>query len=377
MGHDIVIDKKRRLAPGDVLGILGGGQLGRMIALAAARLGIRTHIYCPDPASPAFDVTPNRTIAAYDDASALAAFADGVDAVTFEFENVPAQTAEVLEACTLLRPNARALAVSQDRLLEKTFFRDRTIPTAPFAPVSDEHSLAEAMGLIGTPSILKTRTLGYDGKGQRRIDDAGDASDAWSELARAPAILEGFVPFAREVSLVMARGLDGDIAFYDMAENRHENHILRQSVVPATLPDSAIAEAHDIGRRTLADLDYVGVLAVELFVVERGTACDLVVNEIAPRVHNSGHWTEAACPVSQFEQHVRAVCGWPLGSTSRMHDVEMSNLLGSEAETWQELAREPGTVMHLYGKAEARPGRKMGHITRILGPKKAPGLDSP
>lgn len=369
MGHDAVTDRQRKLAPGDILGILGGGQLGRMIALAAARLGLRTHIYCPDPASPAFDVTPNRTIAAYDDASALAAFADAVDAVTFEFENVPARTAEILEACTVLRPNARALAVSQDRLLEKTFFRDRAIPTAPYAAVDDEQSLAEALRMIGTPSILKTRTLGYDGKGQRRLDDAGDASQAWSELAGAPAILEGFVPFAREVSLVMARGLDGDIAFYDMAENRHENHILRQSLVPAALPDATVAEAREIGRRTLTDLDYVGVLAVELFVVERGAACDLVVNEIAPRVHNSGHWTEAVCPVSQFEQHVRAVCGWPLGSTSSQHDVDMRNLLGTEAETWQTLAREPGTVMHLYGKAEARPGRKMGHITRILGPR--------
>jgi len=352
--------------PSGVLGILGGGQLGRMMALAAARLGLKTHIYCPDPESPAFDVTPRKTVAAYDDRTALAKFAACVDAVTFEFENVPAETAEFLAARTMLRPNALALAVAQDRLREKRFFAERGIATAPFAPVGDADELAAALAKIGAPAILKTRRLGYDGKGQSRIERADDGARAFEALGCQPCILEGLVDFTKEVSLVLARGRNGQTAHYDLAWNRHENHILRQSTVPAAVPPECAQRARDIGEVLLADLDYVGVLAIEFFVVETPAGTDLLVNEIAPRVHNSGHWTEAACPTSQFEQHVRAVCGWPLGECRRTVDAEMTNLLGAEAEAWPALAERGDSVLHLYGKAETRDGRKMGHITRIL-----------
>jgi len=357
--------------PGGTIGILGGGQLGRMIALSAARLGINAHIYCPDPNSPAFDVTPRKTVAAYDDLAALSDFAGAVDVVTFEFENVPAETAEFLSARTCLRPNALSLAVAQDRLREKTFFRDRAIATAPFADVSSETDLLEAVDAIGTPAILKTRRLGYDGKGQRRIETRQQAADAWQALKRQPCILEGLVNFTSEVSLVLARGVNGETAFYDLAENRHENHILRRSVVPAGLASDCTRRAREIGETLLADLDYIGVLAIEFFVVETRSGSDipsqkLLVNEIAPRVHNSGHWTEAACPTSQFEQHVRAICGWPLGSSERYFDVRMSNLLGAEADGWADVAAQADCIPHLYGKSETRDGRKMGHITQIL-----------
>lgn len=359
------------VSPGGTIGILGGGQLGRMIALSAARLGINAHIFCPDPLSPAFDVTPRKTVAAYDDLAALSEFADAVDVVTFEFENVPAETAEFLSARTCLRPNALSLAVAQDRLREKTFFRDRAIATAPFADVSSEADLMKAVDAIGTPAILKTRRLGYDGKGQRRVESRQDAAGAWQALNRQPCILEGLVSFTSEVSLVLARGARGETAFYDLSENRHENHILRQSVVPAGVSSDCTRRAREIGELLLADLDYVGVLAIEFFVVgsppgSGSPAQQLLVNEIAPRVHNSGHWTEAACPTSQFEQHVRAICGWPLGSCERCFDVEMSNLLGTESDAWFDLAARGDCVPHLYGKSEARDGRKMGHITQIL-----------
>lgn len=358
-----------QISPGGTIGILGGGQLGRMIALAAARLGIKSHIFCPDPQSPAFDVTPNKTVAAYDDFEALAQFSQTVDAVTFEFENVPAETAEFLAEKTVLRPNAMALSVSQDRLTEKTFFKERSIKTAPFHAVDTEDDLAAAIREIGTPSILKTRRLGYDGKGQRRIATPQGAATAWHDLGAAPCILEGLVPFSKEVSLVLARAPNGETASYDLAENRHENHILRTSTIPADVPSICEARAREIGEVLLADLDYVGVLAIEFFVVENASGSDqpdLLVNEIAPRVHNSGHWTEAACPTSQFEQHVRAVCGWPLGSCERYYDAEMTNLLGAEADNWQAFAGQSDCVPHLYGKSENRVGRKMGHITRIL-----------
>lgn len=354
--------------PGGTIGILGGGQLGRMIALAAARLGIKSHIFCPDPLSPAFDVTPRKTVAAYDDLAALSEFAKVVDVVTFEFENVPAETAEFLSARTCLRPNALSLAVAQDRLREKTFFQDRGIVTAPFADVSSETDLMNAVETIGTPAILKTRRLGYDGKGQRRIETKADAVDAWQALGRQPCILEGLVGFTSEVSLVLARSAGGETAFYDLAENRHENHILRQSVVPADVSPDCARRAREIGEILLADLGYVGVLAIEFFVVGAGSGTSgqhLLVNEIAPRVHNSGHWTEAACPTSQFEQHVRAICGWSLGNSDRYFDVEMRNLLGSESDAWMDLAAQEGHIPHFYGKSETRTGRKMGHVTQI------------
>jgi len=351
------------LPSGGTIGVLGGGQLGRMLAMAAARLGLRTHIYCPDADCTAAQVADATTIAAYDDAAALKAFAAKVDVVTYEFENVPTDTAAVLAQDVPVRPGARALRVAQDRLTEKNFMRDLGIATAPFADVTDISSLTSALADIGTPAILKTRRLGYDGKGQTRIDDTAQAPAAWDTVNKQPSILEGFVDFEAEISVIVARGLDGATAAYDPARNDHENHILSLSTVPSGYPEAVEARARELAEKIAAELDYVGVMGVELFVAA-GTQ-ELIVNEIAPRVHNSGHWTLEGCTVSQFEQHMRAVAGWPLGSPHRHSDARMTNLIGDDVNSWQELAGEPNAGLHLYGKGEARPGRKMGHITRI------------
>lgn len=351
----------RPLAPGSVIGILGGGQLGRMLALAAARLGLKCHILAPERDSPAFQVAAQRTIADYEDRAALAVFARSVDVVTYEFENVPAETAAFLEPLVPLAPGARALATAQDRLTEKDFIAGLGIPVAPYAAVDGEASLVTAVARTGLPAILKTRRLGYDGKGQVRIDPGSNMVEALRELGEAPAIAEGFVRFDREISVIAARGWSGETAVYDVPENRHANHILHTSTVPAAISDRLATEARTIGRRIIEALDYVGVIGIEMFAADDR----LVVNEIAPRVHNSGHWTMDACAVSQFEQHIRAICGWPLGSTERHSDVVMTNLLGDDAARWAELAAEPGAALHLYGKAEARPGRKMGHVNRL------------
>ncbi|HZH53702.1 MAG TPA: 5-(carboxyamino)imidazole ribonucleotide synthase [Microvirga sp.] len=354
------------IRPGSTLGILGGGQLGRMIAMAAAQLGLRTHVYCPDENSPAFDVCAEHTLAPYDDEPALIRFAKAVDAITYEFENVPGATAATLSAHAPLAPNARSLAVSQDRLTEKSFIADLGIPVAPFAEVSDEGQLTEALRRIGRPAVLKTRRFGYDGKGQAMIGPDTDPAAAWAAVGRAPSILEGFVPFEREVSVVAARTASGEFAAYDLCANEHRNHILDTTRVPAGVSSATERQAVEIARAIAEALDYVGVLAVEMFLVTEGGAERLVVNEIAPRVHNSGHWTLGGAVTSQFEQHVRAVCGWPLGDTRRLGRVEMKNLIGQEAGAWQRILAEPGAHLHLYGKAEARPGRKMGHVTRIF-----------
>jgi 5-(carboxyamino)imidazole ribonucleotide synthase len=358
-------DDGRRLAPGATIGILGGGQLGRMIALAAARLGLRAHVYCPDPDSPAFDVAAARTIAAYDDLPALTAFAATVDAVTYEFENVPVPTAEHLAALVPVRPGVRSLALSQDRLVEKRFLSDLGIPVAPFRAVDGPEVLVAAAAELGVPAVLKTRRLGYDGKGQAMLRDGFDAAAAWAAIGAAPAILEGFVPFSLECSIVLARGLDGATAAFDVAENRHEHHILKRTLVPAGIAASTAEAAAALGRAVAEAMGHVGVLAVELFVVRDGAEERLVANEIAPRVHNSGHWTEDGAVVSQFEQHVRAVAGWPLAAPTRRSAVEMENLIGADAERWREIAAEPGARLHLYGKREIRPGRKMGHVNRL------------
>ncbi len=351
----------RPLAPGSVIGILGGGQLGRMLALAAARLGLKCHILAPERDSPAFQVAAQRTIADYEDRAALAVFARSVGVVTYEFENVPAETAAFLEPLVPLAPGARALATAQDRLTEKDFIAGLGIPVAPYAAVDGEASLVTAVARTGLPAILKTRRLGYDGKGQVRIDSGSNMVEALRELGEAPAIAEGFVRFDREISVIAARGWSGETAVYDVPENRHANHILHTSTVPAAISDRLATEARTIGRRIIEALDYVGVIGIEMFAA----GDRLVVNEIAPRVHNSGHWTMDACAVCQFEQHIRAICGWPLGSTERHSDVVMTNLLGDDAARWAELAAEPGAALHLYGKAEARPGRKMGHVNRL------------
>ncbi|WP_181706620.1 5-(carboxyamino)imidazole ribonucleotide synthase [Chthonobacter rhizosphaerae] len=353
------------LKPGSVIGILGGGQLGRMVALAAARLGFRCHVYCPDPASPAFEVAAVHTIAPYEDADALAVFAREVDVITYEFENVPAETARILSAAKPLYPDARALAITQDRVAEKRFFAGAGIAVAPFAPVDAEADLEAAVAVTGLPAILKTTRFGYDGKGQAKVATLEEARAALARLA-APCILEGLVPFALEVSAIVVRGRSGDTAVYEIGENRHENHILATTTVPAAVSADTLTAARDLGCRIAEALDYVGVLGVEMFVVRDGAGERLLVNELAPRVHNSGHWTEDGAVTSQFENHVRAIAGWPLGSVDRLGDVEMRNLIGAEADDWFAIVSDPAARLHLYGKAESRPGRKMGHVNRVV-----------
>ncbi len=351
----------RPLPPGSTIGILGGGQLARMLALAAARMGIDCHIYAPEVDSPAFSVSAHHTVASYTDFCALAEFAANVDAITYEFENVPGETAEFLGRRSVLAPSASVLKIAQDRLVEKTFISSLGIEVALFAAVDDERSLEKALTLIGRPSILKTRRLGYDGKGQTRIDATTGVALAWRDIGKTPAILEGFVPFETEVSIIAARGWDGALVSYDVTQNEHENHVLRRSTVPARISAAMAEEASRIAAKIIAALGYVGVIGIEMFALGNR----LLVNELAPRVHNSGHWTMDGCTVSQFEQHVRAVCGWPLGSTERHSDATMTNLLGDEADEWERLSGEAGTAVHLYGKHLARPGRKMGHINRV------------
>ncbi len=349
------------LAPGATIGILGGGQLGRMLSVAAARLGLRCHVFEPGMSPPAGDVAHMITTASYEDGTALRAFAKSVDVVTFEFENVPTSALDVIESIVPIHPNREALRISQDRLLEKTFLQDLGLTVAPFADVADADTLTNAIARIGTPAILKTRRLGYDGKGQARITTPQDAGAALADMNGAPAILEGFVEFTHEVSVIAARSAAGDVACFDPGENVHVDGILRTTTVPATLTSAQRTDAILMAAKILNSLDYVGVLGVELFVTRAG----LVVNEIAPRVHNSGHWTQNGCAVDQFEQHIRAVAGWPLGDGVRHSDVTMENLIGDDVARIPTLAREPDTALHLYGKSETKPGRKMGHVNRI------------
>ena len=354
------------LAPGATVGILGSGQLGRMLALAAARIGLKTHVYCPD-SGPAFDVASKTTTASFSDAVALAAFARDVDVVTYEFENVASETARLLAPHVTLRPSPRALEVSQDRLEEKTFISRLGFPVAPFRAVASLKDLDEARAALGDPAILKTRRLGYDGKGQVRLAAGRRSQEAWAAVGEAACVLEGMVAFEREVSVLVVRGVDGSRAFYDVPVNTHSGGILRRSEVPCGLAEEDLTRAREIAAGIADALDYVGVLAVEMFHLGSGIplAGRLVVNEIAPRVHNSGHWTIEACGISQFENHIRAVAGWPLGSTKRHADAVMLNLIGPEANDWSRLAAEPGACLHLYGKNEAREGRKMGHVTYL------------
>jgi len=350
------------LPPGATIGILGGGQLGRMLSVAASRLGYRCHIYDPAPEPPAGHVAERVTTAGWQDAAALRDFAASIDVVTFEFENVPIATLDILEALRPVRPGRQALAVSQDRLSEKEFLSGLGLRVAPFAPVADADTLDRALARTGMPAILKTARLGYDGKGQARIDRPGDAAKALAAMQGAPAVLEGFVAFEREVSVIVARGLGGEVVCFEPGENLHRGGILRTTTVPAQLTASQRVDAVLLAGRIVNALDHVGVMGVELFVTPEA----LVVNEIAPRVHNSGHWTQAGCSVDQFEQHIRAVAGLPLGNGARHVDVVMENLIGSDIDRLPELLREADHSIHLYGKAEARPGRKMGHVNRIL-----------
>ncbi len=360
---------KKMLNPGDTIGILGGGQLGRMMALAASKLGLKTHVYCPDPDSPAFDVTAFHTCADYENEEALEDFANSVARVTYEFENIPSATVEFLKKRLLVLPDEEALRTSQDRLTEKNFFRSIDIQTASFYEVSSQEDLREAVEFIGLPALLKTRRFGYDGKGQVFLKSIEDVDGAFERIGSQPAILESYVPFVKEISVIAARNEKGQIVTYDIAENVHKDQILKTTTVPADINEGIAREARKIGETVADALDYVGVLAVELFLLSETHDHRLVANEMAPRVHNSGHWTESACLISQFEQHIRAVAGWPLGNTDRHSDVVMTNLIGEDIEARQDLLAKYGTAFHDYGKSETRAGRKMGHINRIT-PKK-------
>ena len=349
------------LKTGATIGILGGGQLGRMLAVAAARLGFRTHIFEPGANPPAGDVAHALTTAGYDDVDALTAFAKSVDIVTFEFENIPTDALDVIENITPIRPNREALRTSQDRLVEKQFLEGLGLTVAPFADIANAADLEAAMTTIGAPSILKTRRFGYDGKGQSRLRSADDAAEALADMAGNPAVLEGFVNFTAEVSVIAARSPSGEVACFDPGENVHRDGILHTTIVPARLSAAQRMDAVLLAAKILNALDYVGVLGVELFVTPQG----FIVNEIAPRVHNSGHWTQNGCAVDQFEQHIRAVAGWPLGDGSRYADVVMENLIGDDMDRVPELAKQRDTALHLYGKADVKPGRKMGHVNIV------------
>lgn len=342
------------------IGILGGGQLGRMLSVAASRLGLKTHIFEPGANPPAAHVADAVTTASYDDRAALTTFAQSVDVITYEFENIPTSALDLLETLRPIHPGRQALATSQDRLTEKNFLQSLGLQTAPFATVDNAADLDAAIAQIGTPAIMKTRTMGYDGKGQARIMSPDDAAKALADMAGAPAILEGFVNFSHEVSIIGARSADGAVACFDPGENVHVDGILRTTTVPAKLTPSQRTDAVLIAARILNELDYVGVMGVELFVTPQG----LIVNEIAPRVHNSGHWTQNGCTIDQFEQHIRAVAGWPLGDGSRHSDVVMENLIGDDMDRLPELAKTTA-ALHLYGKADVKTGRKMGHVNHV------------
>ncbi|WP_411287448.1 5-(carboxyamino)imidazole ribonucleotide synthase [Phenylobacterium sp.] len=351
------------LQPGSMIGILGGGQLGRMLALAAGRLGFDVVVLEREADSPAGRVCAHTIVAAYDDAAALAALAAVADVVTYEFENVPAAAVASLVGMGVdVAPGPLALAVAQDRFEEKTFLNANGAPTVAFAAADSPEAAVDAVARIGAPALMKTRRDGYDGKGQRWVEHAADAARVFAELGSVPVIVEAPADFVRELSVIAARGRDGATAVYPLAENHHEHGILRRSLAPARAAPALTEQAERIAARILAGLDYVGVIGIELFELSDGR---LLVNEIAPRVHNTGHWTQDGCEVDQFEQHIRAVAGWPLGPTRAIAQVEMLNLLGDEADTWSKLAAEPETRLHLYGKRAAKPGRKMGHVNKV------------
>ena len=345
------------LPQGANIGILGGGQLGRMLAVAASRLGLKAHIFEPGANPPAGQVADQVTTASYEDEAALRRFAQSVDVITYEFENIPTSALDILEQIRPIHPGRRALAISQDRLSEKEFLTGLGLKVAPYANVTSAAEAEAAAQSIGTPSILKTRRMGYDGKGQVRLKNVSDMEQAWQAMQGAPSVLEGFINFSHEVSVIAARASDGQVACYDPGENVHREGILHSTTVPASLSAAQRMDAVLLAGQILNALDYVGVMGVELFV----TADGLIVNEIAPRVHNSGHWTQNGCDICQFEQHIRAVAGWPLGDGSRHSDMRMENLIGADMDRVPEL-RKTNAALHLYGKSEVKPGRKMGHV---------------
>jgi len=351
------------VSPGATIGIIGGGQLGRMLTQAAHKLGYRVCILTPEENSPAGQIADETIIAAYKREDALDELAEKCGVITYEFENVPVHAARYLARDHLVRPNPEALRVSQNRLDEKSFLNRNGVPTTIFAAINQLDDLNGQGVIMGMPCVLKTQRGGYDGKGQVIVRDAKELIPGWVELMRQPSILESFVPFTRELSIICARGLNGSMAFYPLAENDHQNHILHMSTVPADVNDMMTMRAQDMARKIAEGLDYVGVLAVELFETEDGS---LLVNEIAPRVHNSGHWSIEASQTSQFENHIRAICGLPLGPTTLKHKAVMTNLIGDDIHQSDDIAARDNTFVHDYGKEEARPGRKMGHFTTLL-----------
>jgi 5-(carboxyamino)imidazole ribonucleotide synthase len=358
-----------KLKPGDTIGILGGGQLGRMLAMAASRLGLHCQVFSPDPDSPAFDVVLNAVCAEYADVEALELFANDVDIITYEFENVPAATAMILAARRPVIPEQKILQTTQDRLAEKDFVKRLGIGTAAYADVSSAAELRAAIGRIGLPAVIKTRRFGYDGKGQAIIREGDDPDRIWNDLGTKSAILEAFIPFEREISVIAARSASGQVECFDVTENEHRDHILRFSHAPADIPEALAAQARGIAEKIASALGYVGVLAVEMFVVQEPAGPTVLVNEIAPRVHNSGHWTLDGASISQFEQHIRAIAGWPLGKPVRHGPVTMTNLIGDDILGYEQWLTVPGATVHLYGKGSPRPGRKMGHVTQVLPPE--------
>ena len=356
----------RVIAPGAALGLLGGGQLGRMFGMAARRMGYRVHTFSPEDDSPAGQVADLEVTASYEDLDALRAFARGVEVVTFEFENVPAEAIGAVEALAPVRPSAVALHMAQQRAREKTFLADRGVPTAPFAPAESFDELWDAVTRVGTPAVIKTAAFGYDGKGQHKVTTPADVEHVWTAIGHQAAIVEKFISLQAEVSIVAARGADGDIAAYPPFENRHRDHILDVTTVPAAIAPAVAKQAGEITRTILDELQYVGVLCVEFFLSTDG---DLLVNELAPRPHNSGHLTCDAAATSQFEQQVRAVCGLPLGSPEIPRPAAMANLLGDlwagGEPNWAAACRFTDVKLHLYGKINPRPGRKMGHLTAV------------
>jgi len=350
------------IGPNGTIGIVGGGQLGRMIGMAASRLGYRVHVFTDQDDSSAAQITNRVTVAAYDDIEAMRRFADAVDVVTIEFENLPVQGLEAIADRVPVRPSPKVLATCQDRLAEKVFLQSLDVPTAPFAEVSSADDLRAALDQVGRPAVLKTRRMGYDGKGQVKIEEGDDPEAVWRDLRGQEAVLEGFVTFERELSVITARRADGKMASYVPVENQHANHVLAKTLAPAPIPDDRAKAATALAERIADGLDLVGLVAVEMFQTVDG---QILVNELAPRPHNSGHWTIDACLVSQFEQVVRAISGLPLGSPERFADAEMDNLLGDQAEAWPDLIHRPDARLHLYGKTPIRPGRKHGHITML------------
>lgn len=344
------------IAPGATIGILGGGQLGRMLAMAAARMGYHCHIYSPEADAPAFEVAKYHTHAAYEDATKLKAFADSVDVVTYEFENIPAAPLKAI--AQKIHPSLEILETTQHRLKEKQGINRFGIKTAPFAAVGSQAELAAAIEKIGLPAVLKTCTMGYDGKGQWKIKGQGDTPPLPS--ITEDYILEGFVDFTMEISVIVARSQTGETACYPPVQNTHKNHILYETIVPAPISPELAAKAQAVAITLAQGLELIGLMAVEIFVTKEG---EILVNELAPRPHNSGHWTLDACVTSQFEQTIRAICGLPLGSTGRLCDARMLNLIGDDIKDWQTYAKQPNAKLHLYGKKESRPGRKMGHVT--------------